>query len=54
MKHFKEDNYDPMADYEFHIGCHHEKDEYDEYSLLHHEEDNVDDYDYGCIKHFQD
>ena len=55
MKHFKEDNYDPMADYEFHIGCQYEKDEYDEHSLLYHTEDNYeDDFNEGCINHFQD
>ena len=58
MKHFQEDGYDSMKDYEFSL-MHHEEDEkindwYDRPIGGFHDDDfHKDDYD-GTIKHFQD
>lgn len=58
MKHFQEDGYDPMKDYEFSI-MHHEDDDSinDNYDKpiggFHNDDFYEDDYE-GTIKHFQD
>lgn len=57
MKHFQDEEYDSMKDYEFNTMSHmrdEDKDDYDGSLVFRHWYEDKDDYESGQIKHFQE